>query len=138
MTQKPDPSAGRRAFTRVSFDVKAQLRIDQQAYGADRIRDISLGGCFLYFLTGIPWDQNADIDVGRPCTVRIVLTGTTPGMTVEIGGKISRFSKEGIAVTFTTAAPESLFHLQNIIRYNAVDADTIEEEFRGHLAPDNK
>lgn len=81
-----------------------------------------------------PWVKDTDVDVGKPCRVSITLAGTSNGLNVEIGGTILRVNEGGIAVRFTTIAPESLYHLQNIIRYNAVDADSVERELQARLS----
>jgi hypothetical protein len=128
-----DPPTGRRAFTRVPFHVRAQLRIHKEIFTIEKIRDISLGGCFLLASPERATGENISMGPGDFCTVYIALTGTTQDLVVEIDGEIARSGKDGIAVKFTTATPENLYHLQNIIRYNAMDADTIEKEIRERL-----
>ena len=49
-------------------------------------------------------------------------------MAIRIEGEIIRTTPEGLAIKFVRIDPESLFHLQNVIKYNSPDADTIESE----------
>lgn len=51
---------------------------------------------------------------------------------VDAEGKILRSCPEGVAVQFVKIDPDSLYHLQNIIRYNAPDPEVIEEEISNH------
>ncbi len=53
-------------------------------------------------------------------------------MAVQIDGEIVRTTPEGLAVNFVRIDPESLFHLQNIVKYNSPDADVIESEINKH------
>jgi len=130
-----EPAAGRRAFTRVPFHVRAQLRVGKETFTIDKIRDISLGGCFLLASPETATGETVSMGPGDFCAVHIALTGTTQDLVVKIDGEIARSGKDGIAVRFTSATPESLYHLRNIIRYNAMDADTIEQEIQEHLIP---
>lgn len=124
-------AANRRRFTRVPFGVEARVHVGKKTVTVDRIRDISLGGCFL----PVSMDQ-LDLlvsgAVGGTCGIDIALTGATSELVVKMDAKIVRSGPEGVAVTFTKVTPDSLFHLQNIIRYNATDADEVDEEFRDH------
>lgn len=47
---------------------------------------------------------------------------------IRIEGEIVRTTPEGLAINFVRIDPESLFHLQNIVKYNSPDADIIESE----------
>ncbi len=51
---------------------------------------------------------------------------------VRVEGEIIRSESNGVAVKFTQIDPDSLFHLQNIIRYNAEDTEAIDEEITKH------
>ena len=51
-------------------------------------------------------------------------------MNVSIRGEIIRCQDGIVAVKFTGIDPDSLFHLQNIIRYNSADPDIIEQEIK--------
>ena len=64
--------------------------------------------------------------------LKIMLSGTAEGIAVNIDGEIIRCDDDAVAIKFTRIDPDSLFHLQNIIRYNSPDADAIEDEIHKH------
>ena len=113
-----------RRFSRIPFKVKAQLKIADQIYLAPELSNLSVGGCLLPIAV--------NISPGTPCELNIMLEGTTEELHVRIEGEIVRTTHEGVAVRFLSIEPDSLFHLQNIILYNAPDADTIEHEISRH------
>ena len=43
-----------------------------------------------------------------------------------------RLDAEYVAIKFTKISPEDLYHLQNIIRYNAPEPEVIEKEIDEH------
>lgn len=109
----------KRRFSRISFDVRARLRVAETEYNVDKIVNLSAGGCLLVVQGGF--------SVGDLCTVVILLDRMAPG--VDVGGEIVRTAEGEVSVQFTSVTPENLMHLQNIIRYNAEDPEKIEEEF---------
>jgi len=113
-----------RRFSRIPFKVKARLKIADQIYLAPELSNLSVGGCLLPIAV--------NISPGTPCELNIMLEGTTEELHVRIEGEIVRTTHEGVAVRFLSIEPDSLFHLQNIILYNAPDADTIEHEISRH------
>lgn len=113
-----------RRFSRIPFKVKAQLQIGDQIYSAPELSNLSVGGCLLPIAV--------NISPGTPCQLNIMLEGTSEDLHVRVGGEVIRATPEGVAVRFLSIEPESLFHLQNIILYNAPDADTIEHEISRH------
>ncbi len=108
----------KRRFSRIAFDVRAKLCVNEADYAVEQIVNLSVGGCLL--------DVSGEFSVGQQCTVIILLDRMAPG--VEVGGEIVRIAEGEVSVHFTTVTPENLMHLQNIIRYNAKDPDQIEEE----------
>ena len=113
-----------RRFTRIPFQMNTEIVIDDQTYNTDKITNLSAGGCLL--------PVNVEPQPGTSCTIKITLAGTSDEMAVRIEGEIIRATPEGLAIKFVRIDPESLFHLQNIIRYNSPDADIIENEFLKH------
>jgi hypothetical protein len=51
---------------------------------------------------------------------------------VDVEGEIVRKDSEMAAIRFTRIDPDSLFHLRNIVRYNASDPDRVEDEIEQH------
>ena len=115
-------TSDKRRFSRVFFNVKALLILDDVVYAVDRIANLSVGGCLLEIEGGIA--------LGNVCKFCIPLPGIDPG--VEVVGEVIRVEDGRVGLKFTVIDPDSLFHLQNIIRYNAEDSDAIEEEISAH------
>lgn len=113
-----------RRFSRIPFKVNVELNVKDTHYASREISNLSVGGCLLPIKDNLP--------AGEPCTINIMLEGSSDDMRVGIDGEIVRSVPEGVAIKFTRIEPESLFHLQNIIRYNAPDADTVENEISKH------
>ncbi len=114
----------RRRFTRIPFKVKAELTANDVLYSADEIRNLSVGGCLIPIL--------ADLKSGTVCNIRILLSGTNSELSIRIDGEIIRKVPEAVAVKFIGIDHDSLFHLQNIVRYNATDPDIVEQEILDH------
>ena len=110
----------RRRFSRISFKVSAEMTTDDAVYHVDEIVNLSMGGCLLPI--------KADLAQGISCRVKIFLSGTDSEVNPRIDGEVSRVEGAAVAVRFIRIDPESLIHLQNIIRYNSPDADVIERE----------
>jgi hypothetical protein len=113
-------SKERRRFTRIPFTFMTEIKAGDTSYFTEEISNISLGGCLLKI--------DAKLDIGTPCHLFIRLSGESSELTVSIRGEIVRFRGGIAAVRFTGIDPDSLFHLQNIVRYNSADPDTIENE----------
>ena len=115
----------RRRFTRVPFNVTAEMIVNNRTFRAEHIRNLSMGGCLL--------PLNHDMEKGTPCVVEITLSGTKEKLNVRVEGEISRSDSGGVAVRFDRIDPDSLFHLRNIVRYNSLNSDLIEQEMEGYL-----
>lgn len=114
----------KRRFSRIPFQVKAEVTINDLLYSSDKIDNLSIGGCLL------PID--VDVATGTECRLKILLNSTSSELSVQIGGEIFRSESGGVAVRFTEIEPDSLFHLQNIILYNHPDTAKIEQEIKNH------
>ncbi len=112
----------KRRFSRIFFNVRAKLDVDGTVYTVDRIANLSVGGCLL--------EIDGKFPLGSDCKFTILLPRKEPG--VDVFGEIIRAGSGEISLKFTKIDPENLFHLQNIIRYNAEDPDAIEEEINIH------
>ncbi|GBC62795.1 PilZ domain-containing protein [Desulfonema ishimotonii] len=114
----------KRRFTRVPFKVKTRLAFDNLHYTADALYNLSVGGCLFHL------DINPAL--GTLCSVTIFLNTEGKSVRVSVDGEIVRAEAGMVAVKFTRIEPESLFHLQNIIRYNAPDCIAVEHEIETH------
>ncbi|MCD4716878.1 MAG: PilZ domain-containing protein [Desulfobacterales bacterium] len=117
-------SEEKRRFTRVLFRVSAEIMAHDFSCRADEILNLSVGGCLL--------PVKADLEPGTGCDLKIIMAGTTSELNIRVKGEIVRSGAGAVAVKFTGIDPESLFHLQNIIRYNLPDPEAIEREIRDH------
>lgn len=115
-------SENKRRFSRIFFNVKARLEVEGATYVVEQIANLSVGGCLVQIGENVP--------AGSHCTFTILLDRMAPG--VDIIGEVLRSTENEVVVKFTTIEPESLYHLQNIIRYNAENPDDIEEEISEH------
>lgn len=112
----------KRRFSRVFFEIKAQVEINGDVFEVKRINNLSVGGCLV--------DAQGEFERGSKCVVTLFLPRMEPG--VEIDGEIVRIHDSLISIQFIGISPENLFHLQNIVRHNAKDPDKIEEEIERH------
>lgn len=115
----------KRRFSRIFFNVRACLETGEQKYEFDRIANLSVGGCLVEISVPEP-----DVSLGQECVFKILLDRMAPA--VEVAGEIVRIKGSELGVKFTSIDPENLFHLQNIIRYNAEDPEQIEKELDEH------
>ena len=113
-----------RRFSRIPFQINAEITIYGEVYQIEKINNLSIGG-------GL-FPLAKDLAPGSPCQVRIILNGTGSELNILVAGRIQRSSPAGVAIQFTSIEPENLFHLRNIIRFNASDPDTIEREIELH------
>lgn len=114
----------KRRFTRVQFRVQAEITINDVKYTTDQIKNLSIGGCLLPI--------NADLNAGSECILKILMSGASSELTLEVAGKIIRCDQGEAAIKFTGIDPDSLMHLHNIVLYNSSDAQSVEEEIQRH------
>lgn len=113
-----------RRFTRIPFKMHTEIIISGESYTTYDITNLSIGGCLL--------PLQIEVDEATPCQITIRLEGTTEDMAIRIEGEIVRTTPKGLAINFVRIDPDSLFHLQNIVKYNSPDADVIESEINKH------
>jgi hypothetical protein len=118
-------SKEKRRFTRVPFQVEAELVVGDTTYPVDDIKNLSVGGCLV--------SMEANLSVGTVCKIAIKLGEPESGLSVEVDGKIVRTPPKAVAIQFTGVSIDNLHHLQNIVRYNSSDPDAIEKELHDNL-----
>jgi hypothetical protein len=69
---------------------------------------------------------------GTRCAITIRLAGGLGNTQVNATGKVVRYDKEYAAIEFTQISPDDLYHLKNLIRYNAPNPEQIEEEIKNN------
>ncbi|MDR3630140.1 MAG: PilZ domain-containing protein [Desulfocapsaceae bacterium] len=112
----------KRRFIRIGFQVAAELKVQEAVLKIERLENLSIGGCLL--------QTSQDFPQGSSCRLTISLDGSTEKILVT--GVIARSEPGRIGIKFTGIDPDSLFHLHNILRYNAPDPDQIEQEIDDH------
>lgn len=111
----------RRRFMRIPFGADVSIEIDDRSYNVQTLYNLSIGGCL------VPLEIEAA--KGTPCRVRIPLSETH---SVDVKGEVVRAEDGIVAINFLAIDPDSLFHLQNIIRYNSPDTEAVEKEIEDH------
>ena len=114
----------KRKFSRIAFRVAAEIQVEDATFTVQQIENISVGGCL--------FPTSRSFAVGTPCRVIISLDGAVDAPKVAANGEIVRSDQEMTGIKFTGIDPDSLFHLHNILRYNAVDPDRVEQEIDEH------
>lgn len=117
-------SKEKRRFTRIPFKVSAEIMFHDFSYSTEEILNLSVGGCLL--------PVEADLEPGTGCDLKIIMSGTTSELSIRVKGEIMRSDAGEVAVKFTGIDPDSLFHLQNIIRHNSSDPETVDKEIQNH------
>jgi c-di-GMP-binding flagellar brake protein YcgR len=118
------PDREQRKFTRVPFRVETRLEVGDRVYAAPELYNLSVGGCLL--------PLEPALSVGEAVRVVIVLTREPAPLEVEVEAEVVRHEDGMTALKFIRIDPDSLFHLRNIIRYNASDTEAVESEFDAH------
>ena len=114
----------KRRFSRIPFRVNAELTVGEKSFLVEEIQNLSIGGGLF------PIEE--ELKAGEICRIEIILEGSSSELSIYVSGEVIRSSDGSTAIQFTRIDPDSLFHLQNIIRFNAPDPDVIEEEIRNH------
>ncbi len=114
----------KRRFSRVPFRVRAEMTVNNISYSSEEINNLSVGGCLLPI--------EVEVETGTKCILKVLLSGTNSELFVRVAGKIIRCESGTVAIKFTEIEPDSLFHLQNIVRYNSPDTDRVEQEISNH------
>lgn len=119
-------SSEKRKFTRIPLHFPVTLTLDDgSVHEVEEFINISVGGSLL--------PKTPELSNSSTCKIVIKL-GDDPDsdLKIEASGDIVRFGEDNLAVKFTHIDPDSLFHLHNIIRYNAEDPDTVDDEIHNH------
>ncbi len=112
----------RRRFTRLPLQQEAVLELEHNHDQVTEISNLSIGGCLL--------NIDGPLEAGRECLLTLQLHHAAPDL--EVSGEILRSDKQQTSIRFTSISPENLKHLHNLIRYNAEDADRIDDEIKKH------
>jgi len=78
-------------------------------------------------LKGLLAEPEPLVKGGLGCRLRIVLSSDAM---IFIHGQVIRSDETGVAIDFLPMDEQSFFHLRNLVRYNAPDADQIDAELK--------
>jgi hypothetical protein len=109
--------ANRRRRSRVATHFTAGFTQTGKPAEALATRNISLKGLLA--------EPNAAVRTDASGVLRICLGA---GAVIEIECRVIRSDATGVAVDFLPMDADSFFHLRNLVRYNAEDADEIDAE----------
>lgn len=113
----------KRDTTRVEFHTRAELKIEGTVLTCT-VEDLSLKGMFLKTEVTAP-----HIQIGQEVKATIRFSGTASNLSIDVQGKIVRFTQEGFGIEFTDMEFDSFMYLRNVVVYNSGDEDAIMEEF---------
>ena len=110
----------KRRFSRITLRMPAKLAIGEDIYSLPTIDNLSVGGCSL--------EVSLNTSPDTACRLWIPLDSTNPGLGIDVCGVVIRADAGNVGIRFDSISPESLFHLHNLVRYNAPDPDRVDEE----------
>ena len=114
-------SENKRRFTRIKIKRPVVLSISGgSTFRSNEIEDLSVGGCLVPVV--------ARLRAGTACKVEILLGKEEGSKIITVEAIITRYHENTAAVRFESIDPDSLFLLQNLIRYNSEVPETIDEE----------
>ncbi|MDD5285041.1 MAG: PilZ domain-containing protein [Desulfuromonadaceae bacterium] len=108
-----------RKFSRVRFNVEATIRAGERQFQGG-VENLSMTGMFLVTDERLPEGEAVDIT--------IILTGTSPPISVDFNGRVSRVIGNGMGFVFEKIDLDSYMHLKNIVSYNIDDAEKVLDE----------
>jgi len=110
----------RRKRTRVNFNTTVQVKTPDKQVVSSESRDISLKGIFVY--------TSDTFSLETPCRVKIELSGSSSGCSFQMEGKVTRQEDDGFAIEFLSMEIDSLYHLRNLVMWNAPDPEAFMHE----------
>lgn len=115
----------KRKFTRIPFRTEIRITAGEVTRVSDRLRDIGLGGAFIFIDDTFP--------EATPCTLDLELKGRASLLRIQVEGEVLRVEDEGIAVKFTKIDLDSLLHLKHVIKVLTQDPKLVDHEFATNL-----
>ena len=110
-------SKERRQSKRVDFNTEIYLTTPSETFHLEgNSRDISQKG--IYILT------DKDIPIDTICDIKLVLSGSSPPIVLNIIGKVARKTSDGLGIEFNEMDLESYTHLKNIVIFNSQEDDS--------------
>lgn len=117
----------RREMSRVPLQLDLTLQSNSKAAVPGKTTDVSLKGIHIACDNPLP--------VGSPCQLVLLFGQQGDAVRVELGGKVVRADRYGMAVEIESILPiDTVTHLRNVVRYNAVDVDRVDQEFHDRVS----
>jgi c-di-GMP-binding flagellar brake protein YcgR len=116
------PFDEKRKFTRILFETTIKVTSGKTVIVSNRLRDISLGGAFLF-------TSETSLPANTSCILEIDLIGRASLLRIQIEAEVVRVDEEGMAVRFTKIDLDSLVHLRHLIRVHAQDPRAMDAEY---------
>lgn len=117
-----------RQFTRMPLKIPFRLHLpDGTLYEYDQFEDISLGGCQVYSKKGFEMYSDCEIEILAEHMRR------ENGAKIRVQAKIMRIGYDYTGIKFVRIAPDSISHLQNLLKDNAPDPEKVKQEIIGHI-----
>jgi hypothetical protein len=107
----------RRQSKRVDFNTEIFLKTPSQTFRLEgNSRDISQKGVYIF--------TDKDIPIDTVCEIKLVLSGASPPVVLDIVGKIARKTSDGLGIEFKEMDLDSYTHLKNIVMFNSKEDDS--------------
>lgn len=116
---------GKRKLIRVNYKVDAVVSINNVRKKCS-VRDISLAGIFLIL--------NHPCEVGDKAMITVQVVSDSTSGEIVLTGSVVRKDADGVAFEFSELPLDSYLFLRNVLVYNLGDPESIDSEYRRHLA----
>ena len=114
----------KKRYTRINFSRNVTLNFQERAYCSCRIKDLSLGGMFVF--------SRFTESEGACCNVSVRQIGSDSDLTIKMIARVVRKTSEGMAIEFTSMTYDSYMFLKIILLYAAEDPLSICLEYPGN------
>lgn len=116
---------GKRKLIRVNYKVDAVVSINNVRKKCS-VRDLSLSGIYL--------NLNCPVEIGEKATITVQVVSDTTSGEIILSGIAVRKDPDGVAFEFSELPLDSYLFLRNVLVYNLGDPESIDSEYRRHLA----
>jgi hypothetical protein len=117
----------RRQFSRVNFDVDAEL-ITTQEHLSVQVLDLSLKGALLRL------PDHCVVVLGTPCLLKVMLADKESR--ISMAGEVTHVEGDHAGVLCRSIDIESITHLRRLIEINLGDASLVERELGAMINPE--
>lgn len=119
-------SKNKREMTRVPLQIDTEVRADGYALITGTTTDLSLKGLSVASPQSLP--------TRTVCHVTLFVGPREHPIRIALEGTIVRATAQGMAIEITSVPPDSFSHLNNLVTYNAQDANRIAQELHDRVS----